>query len=112
MGFMPGGAYNTTINVSRTVRDESDPNGYGDLVEKLVSSGVPAFIDFGSGTRATRQGGTFATATYSLVCDPCDLRTGDQVTDLASGESYRVESVFHVHDPVQPHVQAGLEQSG
>jgi hypothetical protein len=111
VGFMPGSAYSTRISISREVRDTSDPNGYGDLVTQVVAADVPAHIDFGSGQRATRQGGTFTDATFSLVCAPCELRTGDQVTDLTSGESYRVESAFHVHDLWQPHVQAGLEQA-
>jgi hypothetical protein len=112
IGFMPGSAYSTRISVARETRDVSDPESYGDLVQQTVATDVPAHIDFGSGQRATRQGGTFTSATYSLTCAPCELRSGDVVTDLSSGEAYRVEQAFHVRDFAQPHVQAGLEQAG
>lgn len=107
---MPGSAYSTRISVAREQRDDSDPDGYGDLIQQIIEPSVPAHIDFGSGQRATRQGGTFTTASFSLTCAPCQLRSGDVVTDLASGEQYRVEKAFHVRDLTQPHVQAGLEQ--
>lgn len=81
---------------------------HGDSVP--VGGPVRAHISSPTGSRSFDPSGSDTTSQYKLLTDPCDLRDGDQVQDLADDLVYEVQWAV-LRRGLLPHMVAGISET-
>lgn len=94
-----------------TVRRSSTEDAYDVREPLLVASGVRAVIDEPGTARSEGVVGQASFLTQSFVCDPCDIRPGDTVTDDLTGVVYTAAGASPGPSLI-PHTSGTLEKIG
>jgi hypothetical protein len=95
-------------SITRKEKGGKSPTGAVSMVTKTVAENVPCYIEDDDGVVVVPQEGQTAISYHTMFLNiGVDIKSNDVVTDIATGQKYKVIDVNHYR--ILPHLEVKLQ---